>query len=563
MLLRYESQYLSIEDFSTVEFPDFVVLTGVNGSGKSHLIQAIVNKNVAIDGIENDNIVAFNYEDFKLDTEPSFNAHQLASERESAWQYHEQNIKPQAVSWRAELGDSYSEIAETCRNRKKSFWATRNEKLQGYRRKAKNYFSGRKIKDNQQATGILSLAKKIPYSIDEIEHDDFVSLYKPYVFKKNFLPNQLGKIFWDYYIKFRRNQVNDFENEKYGKNYDAVTEEEFITLHGPKPWDLVNEILTTFDTLDYRVSSPEGSDQFGDYQLKLIHTVKPNLEIDFDHLSSGERVLMALVASVYKSSADLHFPDLLLMDEVDASLHPSMMKNMLEVIGNIFLKQGVKVILVTHSPTTIALAPEDSIFVMNKSGQNRIEKKSKSEALEILTQGFATIEQGIKLFDEVARSGVVIITEGYNTSVISKALELNGISDVEVLSGIEGASGKNQLKTIYQFISKTNHQSKVLFVWDCDVNHSLGEENNTFPYSISHNSSNTLAKKGIENAFPETLFSNFIKTTTLSDGTTISQFDEHRKRDFEEFISARNDPVDFAHFAPFIAEVNRIRDIQA
>ena len=40
---------------------------------------------------------------------------------------------------------------------------------------------------------------------------------------------------------------------------------------------------------------------------------KTNLEIEFSNLSSGERVLMALVASVYKSSGDKHFPDLLLL----------------------------------------------------------------------------------------------------------------------------------------------------------------------------------------------------------------------------------------------------------
>lgn len=64
---------------------------------------------------------------------------------------------------------------------------------------------------------------------------------------------------------------------------------------------------------------------------------------------------MALVASIYKSSSDGAFPDILLLDELDASLHPSMIKNMIGVIEDIFLEQGIKVILVTHSPSTIAL----------------------------------------------------------------------------------------------------------------------------------------------------------------------------------------------------------------
>ena len=67
---------------------------------------------------------------------------------------------------------------------------------------------------------------------------------------------------------------------------------------------------------------------------------------------------------------------------------------------------------------------DENIFVMNKSGLNRIEKKSKREALAILTQGFATLDEGVLIFDEVARHPITIITEGNNTKYIEKAIEL-------------------------------------------------------------------------------------------------------------------------------------------
>lgn len=270
---------------------------------------------------------------------------------------------------------------------------------------------------------------------------------------------------------------------------------------------------------------------------------------------------MALVASIYKSSSDNHFPDVLLLDEVDASLHPSMMKNMLEVIKNIFLMQGVKVVLVTHSPTTIALAPEESIYVVNRSGKNRIEKKSKQDALAILTQGFATIEQGLKLFDEVARSKLTLITEGKNTLLISKALQLHGINDVEVLSGVEGVSGKNQLKTLFDFLSRTNHTNKVIFVWDCDVTYEIQPSNNTFPYTLPSNPDNAIAKNGIENNFPVSLFENFKKTISLSTGEVITEFDGARKRDFEKLVLEQSKVEHFEKFSALIAEIERVRKL--
>jgi hypothetical protein len=238
-----------------------------------------------------------------------------------------------------------------------------------------------------------------------------------------------------------------------------------------------------------------------------------------------------------------------------------MMKNMLDVIQEIFVREGVNVILISHSPTTIALAPEESIFIMNRSGPQRVAKKPKREALEILTEGYVTLEEGLKIFDEIARSGLTILTEGHNACLIKKALELSGVSDVEVLTGVEGVSGKNQLKTIFQFIAKTSHRNKVLFVWDCDVTNGLQSENRTYPFFIPFNAQNQLVKKGIEHAFPEQLFEDFTTTITRSDKTVISAFDESRKRDFANFIISRNNQNDFQHFSSLIEEIRRVREV--
>lgn len=561
MQLLFKTPYLSISQFDPVELADFSVLTGVNGSGKSHLLEAIERRNVAIVGMENAKIVRFNYESFKLENEAAFNAQQLHSERESAWQFFTQHFKNPVGQWKNSIGDAYPSVTSLCKESKKSMWETGGDKLQSYISSVKTHFTNDQYKGNAQAQSIYSLVQKLPYSIDEIQHNDFVQLYKPYEYKNNFLPYQLGKIVWDYYVKYRNNQVNEFQNAKYGKDYSCLSEEEFVATHGAKPWELMNEILRTFDSLEYKVNSPEGTDVFATFQLKLVHVKNPALEIDFSALSSGEKVLMALVASVYKASTDNVFPDVLLLDEVDASLHPSMMKNMLEVIKSIFLARSVRVILVTHSPTTIALAPEESIYVVNRSGKNRIEKKSRQAALSILTEGFATLDEGIRLFDQVSKNEVSIITEGNNTALIKKACELYGCNDVEVISGFEGVSGKSQLKTLFDFFARATHKSKIIFVWDCDVNYSLTEANNTYPHILSANPSNSIALSGIENMFPEELFGEFKKTITRSAGSTKVEFDETRKKDFEAYVLNRNSKEDFVKFKPFIEYVNAIKTL--
>lgn len=560
MKLLFREKHLSISQFNPTELADFTVLTGVNGSGKSHLLDAIEKRKVVIEGMDNDRIVLFNYETFKLENESAFNAQQLASESEAALNYFNQQIRNNITSWRQPIGENYPILKKSCADNKKKFWeVTTVPELTQLKQNVKSYFSDPSIKSNPYSKGIYSMMRELPYSIDEIEKDDFLSLYKPYNLKNDFLPQELGKVIWDYYIKYDRNQSNEYHNVKYKKNYPVLSEEQFVEKHGEKPWEVFNKILSKFDSLDYKFSSPEGLGVHGNYQLRLVHTQKAGLEVEFSSLSSGERVLMALVASVYKTATDNIFPDILLLDELDASLHPSMMKNMLAVIKDIFLDRGIKVILVTHSPTTIALSPDESIFVMAKDGLNRISKKSQQEALAILTEGFATLDEGIMIFDAVVKNAISIITEGKNTLLIQKVLDFHGITDVKIITEFEDISGRDQLKVLFDFFCVANHKNKVIFIWDCDVKFKLQEKNQTYPYIFEENTSNKIAKKGIENLFSEDMFDGFIRTMIDSKGIETKSFDESRKKDFTNFVVGRNEKADFVKFEGLVNKINEIK----
>ncbi len=83
MKVKFKEKHLSIDQFNDVELPDFTVLTGVNGSGKSHLLQAIEDAQVEVEGIGKSDIVHFNYETFRLENEGRFNAYQFTTEKDS------------------------------------------------------------------------------------------------------------------------------------------------------------------------------------------------------------------------------------------------------------------------------------------------------------------------------------------------------------------------------------------------------------------------------------------------------------------------------------------------
>lgn len=575
MKLVYKSDYLSITKFSPVEIPDFTVLTGVNGSGKSHLLAAIEKNNVITEGVSNPRIVHFNYETFKLENEAQTNAQQILAERTAAWNFFLQprktNIKGSLQNFKNTLGNEYGILTKISLEKEKPLWKLSKadvendalfEKLKQYKQSISDLFSSNPhLKDNTQASAIFVMAKKSQEGLDEMSEAEFCEQFEPYQLKNDFLPTQLGKFFADYFSRYELNQYNKFRNSDYHEKHAVLSETAFSERYGPKPWNVVNEILKTFSSLPYSINSPEGLTRNDGFQIKLIHDEKPNVSPAFSELSSGERILMALVASIFKSKSDAHFPDILLLDEIDASLHPSMMKNLLEVIQNIFLQNGVKVVLVTHSPTTIALAPEESIFVVNRSGENRIVKKTQSEALEILTEGFATLEKGIQLLDQISKADMTILTEGRNIAYIEKVLQFHNITDVEVIKGAEDRTGKQQLKVLYDFFSVLPHERSVIIVWDCDATTytTLPVVNKTAPFVFVKNEDNGIYKKGIENLFSEDRFNGFTKSITTSFGDTTIEFDGARKADFEQSIMDRNEPSDFTLFQPLIDMIVEIR----
>ena len=161
---------------------------------------------------------------------------------------------------------------------------------------------------------------------------------------------------------------------------------------------MVREIIQE-SKLPFEINDPEGLALFGQFQLKLTHC-QTQEEIDFGDLSSGEKVLLSLAFYLFSSREKNTFPKLLLLDEPDAHLHPSMSKQFLDVVKNILVdKYGVQVIMTTHSPSTVILAPNDAIYEM-AFDKPRIRKSSSKSHLcvspaELLAAG--TVDSEVPL----------------------------------------------------------------------------------------------------------------------------------------------------------------------
>jgi ABC-type lipoprotein export system ATPase subunit len=164
---------------------------------------------------------------------------------------------------------------------------------------------------------------------------------------------------------------------------------------GPAPWDVVNETLTTAE-FSYSVVSPLKTRILDSYELRLVNNTN-GVVLPATDLSSGEKAILKLILWLYNSKHHNRFPKLFLLDEPDAHLHPAMTRQFLNVIKEVLVeKYGVRVILCTHSPSTVALAPEGSVFEMSKSDPRIAPSKSIAHSVGLLTAGLVTVSRGTR-----------------------------------------------------------------------------------------------------------------------------------------------------------------------
>ena len=347
-----QNQFKSLQNNFEIDLPDFTIISGINGAGKSHLLMAI-QQNVA---------QAYNGENQLLSQRRYINSTTLAP-NDSFQVGRETHLN--------EVNNIYGTI--------KSYTTTRiaNPNLT---------FESHLSYNKSQYEMTLKILEDSNKSLDDITLED-ISEFLPisYGIVSDIFYQNFSTIFKRYYDRYEDNLYYQYLKEIKGKNKKFLTESEFLKKYGNPPWEFVNRIFEEAQ-IGYSINDPIENDRDIPFMFRLINNVN-GATVNFSDLSSGEKVLMSLTLSLYNAKLNIAFPELLLLDEPDAPLHPSMAKQLLRVIEEVFVKEkGVKVIMTTHSPSTVAMAPEESLYVMQKE-EPRIKKRSKEQIMKLLTDG--------------------------------------------------------------------------------------------------------------------------------------------------------------------------------
>lgn len=322
---------------------DLIILSGVNGSGKSQLLQIIAKNgkeqisrkltqtNDVGESVPLEDALLLSFRD-NIDLGEDFGQFSVTYKQNcanSAWEYYKSNIQHQNNIFDAKKTKKYNEgsLVFDDKGIKNASWRSINRLVD-------------LLKENYQDEKVFSLTKT---EIESILPAEFIWR------NENDIVKQIGNLFYIACCDRVNKQIECststaiFDNSAWLKN---------------APWTILNELFEKLNfkyrfKTDYNFSAP---------YMEENPKLRDNSEIrSLLDLSDGEKAILklALISLDEEISKDIN---LVLFDEYDAPLNPSLTEAFYQVIEKFYIEKGIQVIITTHSPATISLAPEYAQF---------------------------------------------------------------------------------------------------------------------------------------------------------------------------------------------------------
>jgi len=467
MYIRNKHPHLSVGAFELDGLPDFLVILGLNGSGKSQLLNGISAKKITVkntaDGMsdprqiviiskENDigatrltssasTAIDQIQDDHNIHLMPEFEMSKFDEIRETFLSETRKEIE-NFLSLELGTFENWTDPVDTILE--KNDLESTDENLEFLRSALIRAETAITADENESLATpgdfrvlvkrISALGEKSPFEVTETN----LRLYGSMGTIDPFSP-KYADIFVAYRDAQHRNRFQRMEDQDEGTNL-ALDPDKFLAHFGPPPWETMSETIQQ-GGLEFEFVPPEQSNKSTEYHLQLRKIDGQN-PIQISKLSSGEqvRIMFALAAFRYDPLlATLVRPSLLLLDEMDASLHPSILREWIGMLAeDLPKKQRISSILTTHSPVTVALAPEKSLYEMVE-GEGVPRKISKHAAMNKLLVGVPS------LAIDFSGRRQVIVEAGLDAELYQKVFDqIKSVIDPQRSLAFIPASGVNR-----------------------------------------------------------------------------------------------------------------------
>lgn len=462
--IKTTGQYLSIQEgFEWKDIPEFAIITGVNGAGKTHLLQAIQDGTIVDVFSKEGNpvrLILSMSTSKKLSIEDLIRYKnqyigRLAQEKQINYHIkyccdHIERLRKAIVGTTDKIEKQrFSQEIHTQETHKKQYHSQLESLvIYAYEEELKRVLQATEKKEIEEITDAEIREYANPYFNAFSEIEDF----------ENFI-RQEEQMRNDLYIKLAKEER---ENEIIN-----VRKEE-------RAFEKINRLFKKYGFTYFKMLDPFPSDKSRNGEV-VFEGLK-NERVPYSSLSSGEQMIVKFIIWAMATDIRGNRINTMLLDEPDAHLHPSMCKMMVEILQEIaqpkeFGGSGIRVIITTHSPSTVAFSPAGSLFVMEKNLNNdRIIKPTPIEdAVRILSDGIFTFEKAINQFTLIANSNKnnILFVEGKtDVNHLNKAIAMLGYDlDLEIIDMHDAGALASFIRSTP---SKLCKGKKLIALFDCD-----------------------------------------------------------------------------------------------
>lgn len=473
--LKLTYRYKSLQEgFEWKDIPPFAVITGVNGVGKTQLLEVVKGRSERTDnrgraiqivreiassrGPEN-LIFSENTSQRGLSLNGLIEYVQNADHRLLEIRNLDNNIR------------NCRNIINNCRQQY-SLATDKVEKLQlensikSHEEQIRNY-QNQKLNVNIYAYDeeLKRIARKLEKKVEELTEDE-IRQFAIDNFESLTTVDELTRFLSNENLRYMRRITYLVETHR-REEADMLAAQE-------RPYQTINRIFRQygFDYFDMLNPFPNNGKLNGEIRFKG----KEGEEVDYNSLSSGEQAIVQFVIWSYGQDFRGNRLNTMVLDEPDAHLHPSMCKMMVEIFSEMSAKKevgggGIRIIITTHSPSTVAFTPEGSLFVMQREADNKrvIRQTTTENAVEILSDGIFTFSRAMSnftLLSSSSKQNLVFVEGKTDVKHFTRAMQVLGYNlDVDFFD-------MHNASSLSSFIScapaRLFNKKSLIALYDCD-----------------------------------------------------------------------------------------------
>jgi AAA15 family ATPase/GTPase len=584
--LIQQRTYKAIKNIGNVHLENYSILTGLNGSGKSQFIEAIQFGHIAVPTVITNiqaQVLKHEQSTLKLTAYAIDNQYILnkVAELRNLFIY---SLNPSRQQYQSDFNLAYQNLETVISHYLGNVYQPQQLHLD-YSLDSNSIFEKIKLDaiDLIRNKGPKEL-KLYDFDVLQANSNKLITHLPPSAIAKhispripyefvNLTPTNLSVVLYSYYKK-----VKNFKTDFQARHGNKPSEEAIIFNCGENPSDVINR---TVKKLGLDLICDIGDLESEDYEY-LSYTFKFKNHhgevIELESLSSGEKLLIGLSSTKFSPDFTSRNGELklLLLDEIDASLHPKMLRQMHEIINDEFINKGIKVILVTHSPTTILTCPDNTgIYTVDKNSSEFISKTTKEEAISELSEGLISYSGAIMMLDDIGSYELIVISEGSNNEYFQVCFGEEYKERVMFIELSQKRIGYTELRKLFDLLHSLENSTigniniqrkkKYLVVLDQDVKYKLPWENahntaKTFYYFLEkHQSAYNFS--GIENSLKDSFIQEFITHEGIASSTFRDRlYSAEGKYGLRRFFHDKNVP-DNINLQDLKIEIDRILNL--